>query len=225
MKFPWMQFYVNDWLTPNVGLCQPQTRGIWIEWLCQMHLLDRCGQITGTREQLAVLGRCTSVQVESSLAELTLTKTADVTFRNDVVTVVNRRMRREYLSRKNGAIRVKRHRSNVACNGSVTAHSYISESELEGEREPHEPPEAPPQSVAPAPLLEKKEGWQLRKDLRETTDPGEREAINAELKRRQQVNRKPSTPKPAAPPKPAPEPIPFEMRKVLWEKAKKEQKT
>ena len=95
MKYPWMQFYVNDWMTPNVGMCQPETRGIWIDWLCAMHSLDRCGQITGTREQLAALGRCTVVQVESTLTDLTNTKTADVTFRNDVVTVVNRRMKRE----------------------------------------------------------------------------------------------------------------------------------
>lgn len=141
MKYPWMQFFATDWLNdPLVSICEPATRGILMDWLCNMHLLDRSGQITGTREQLARLGRCTAVQVESALQDLNSTKAADVTFRNDVVTVVNRRMKRESLARKNGAIRVSRHRSNAACNSDVTPQSQKSESEVRlqkgKEREP-----------------------------------------------------------------------------------------
>lgn len=39
--------------------------------------------------------------------------------------------------------------------------------------------------------LEKMEGWQLRKDLKETTDPIEREAIKAEIKMREGSSNKP----------------------------------
>jgi len=48
-----------------------------------------------------------------------------------------------------------------------------------------------------APLLEKMLGWQLRKDLRETSDPVEREAIRAELKRRRGTGNKKSQAEPA----------------------------
>jgi hypothetical protein len=217
MKFPWMQFMVNDWLCPEVGLCQPATRGIWMDWLCQMHRLDRCGLITGTREELAVLGRCTVVQVDAALTDLIRTKTADVTFRNDVVTVVNRRMRRDYLARKNGAIRVHRHRSNVACNASVTGHKSESESESEGKGERVSVSRDPGAASPPSSPLEKLQGWQLRKDLRETTDPKEIEAIKAEMRRRSVANRKPATPSPE---KPKPPVMPLEKRQELWRKTK-----
>ena len=141
MKYPWIQFFATDWLNdPLVSLCAPATRGILMDWLCNMHLLDRCGQITGTLEQLSRLGRCTSVQAESALQDMVATKAADVTFRSDVVTVVNRRMKREFLTRKNGAVRVKRHRCNATCNAPETAHSHKSESESESERGKGEPP-------------------------------------------------------------------------------------
>ncbi|MGO9586308.1 MAG: hypothetical protein ACLP2Y_08940 [Limisphaerales bacterium] len=53
-----------------------------------------------------------------------------------------------------------------------------------------------------SPRLEKLAGWQLRKDLRESTDPAEREAIKAEMQRRKGQPVKPKTP--ASKPKPAP---------------------
>lgn len=68
--------------------------------------------------------------------------------------------------------------------------------------------------------LQKKEGWKLRKDLRETSDPVERKAIQDELKRRESVGRNPAPAKPVTPAKPKPQPVPFEKRKELWEKAK-----
>ena len=167
MKYPWIQFFATDWLNdPQVSICEPVTRGILMDWLCNMHLLDRCGQITGTREQLARLGRCTPVQVDACLQDLITTKAADVTFRNDVVTVINRRMKREFISRKQSALRVKAHRSNVACNGHVTPHSHKSESESEG-KSARARPESPPR---------KRENWQLLKDEQALTDRIKKEA-------------------------------------------------
>lgn len=118
-----------------------------MDWLCNMHLMDRSGQITGTREQFARLGRCTPVQVEAALQDLVSTKAADVTFRNDVVTVVNRRMKRESLARKNGAFRVQKHRGNAACNGIVAPHK----SEVRSHIKPPKPPDEPPALVTPPP--------------------------------------------------------------------------
>ena len=52
------------------------------------------------------------------------------------------------------------------------------------------------------PHLEKQQGWQLRKDLRESSDPAEREAIKAEIARRKGKPSKPArlTPPPTVKP-------------------------
>lgn len=127
MKLPWMQFFATDWLNdPLVSMCEPATRGILIDWICNMHLLNRCGQITGTRDQLARPGRCTAAQVESALQDLIKTKAADVTVRNGAVTVVSRRMKREEKARKQTLIRVQRHRTN----GDVTPYARARASDL-----------------------------------------------------------------------------------------------
>lgn len=122
-----MQFYPGDWLKdPCLGMCQPATRGIWMDLLSVMHESDRSGVIAGTREQIARLCRCSAVELGLALSELSTSKTADVTERNSHVTVINRRMQREYKDRIDTRLRVKRHRGNAACNGDETGHiSYI----------------------------------------------------------------------------------------------------
>lgn len=119
-KWPFIQWFVSDWLAdPQVSRCEPATRGIWFDWLLNMHATDRSGQITGTRADLARLGRCTDRQVDEALKDLTNTNAADVTHRNGNVTVINRRMKREYLARKSTRFRVERHRRKA----SVTPHN------------------------------------------------------------------------------------------------------
>ncbi|MDE2098704.1 MAG: hypothetical protein KGL39_15730 [Patescibacteria group bacterium] len=126
-KLPWMPFFATDWLNdPLVSMCEPATRGILIDWICNMHLLNRCGQITGTRDQLARPGRCTTAQVGLALQDLIKTKAADVTERNGVVTVINRRMKREAKAREQGRKRVERHRHN----GDVTPYARARASDL-----------------------------------------------------------------------------------------------
>lgn len=114
MKYPWMQFFVDDWLSDEaLAICSPATRGIWADILCVMHKSDRSGVITATREQLARLGRCSTVELCKALDELKATATADVTLRNSTVTLVNRRMKREATIRESVRLRVKRHRETV----------------------------------------------------------------------------------------------------------------
>lgn len=118
-----MKFYPGDWLKdPCLGMCQPATRGIWMDLLAVMHESDRSGVIAGTREQIARLCRCSAVELGLALSELSTSKTADVTERNSHVTVINRRMQREYKDRIDTRLRVKRHRGNAACNGDETGH-------------------------------------------------------------------------------------------------------
>jgi hypothetical protein len=43
-RSPSFQFYPGDWLTdPKLNLCSPQTKGVWIDILCHMHLSDEPG--------------------------------------------------------------------------------------------------------------------------------------------------------------------------------------
>lgn len=43
-KAPSFQFYAMDWLTdPSLRICSPETRGIWIDLLCYMHLSNEPG--------------------------------------------------------------------------------------------------------------------------------------------------------------------------------------
>jgi len=144
-KLPYMQFYPGDWLKdPNIAMCSPVTRGIWFDFLCAMHESDRSGQITGTREQLARVGRCTTVELDHALSELKSTCAADVTIRNEIVTVVNRRMHREFKTRENTRGRVvkyrKKHPQDSDCNVPVTKdiHIHIQNTEKNVTGELHE---------------------------------------------------------------------------------------
>ncbi len=147
-KPPAFQFYVGDWLKdPALTMCSPATRGIWIDLLCAMHESDRSGQLSGTPEQLARVARCTPVQLSHALQELGDSHTADVTDRNSIVTLENRRMRREFQARKDAAERQKRHRGKVEINshGDVTqkSHPPSSSSSSPSGRKAKTPPSPP----------------------------------------------------------------------------------
>lgn len=96
---------------PALALCTPATRGVWIDLLCAMHELDRSGELRGTTDQLARVARCSTVDLAHALTEFQATGAADVTERSGIVTVICRRMKREYDARKSSAERVKRFRS------------------------------------------------------------------------------------------------------------------
>lgn len=134
-KLPYFQFYPGDWLKdPKLSLCSPAARGVWMDLLCAMHELQRSGKLSGTPEQLARLTRCSTVELGHALTEIQTTGTADVTERNGIVTVVNRRMNREYKYREATRLRVNRHRGhepcNAECNGVVTPYIHIQKSEV-----------------------------------------------------------------------------------------------
>lgn len=120
-----------------------------MDWLCNMHLLDRSGVIAGTREQLARLGRCTAVYVESALQDLSRTKAADVTERNGIVTVTNRRMRREYMLRNGNKLRKQRQRGKPPCHADVTGHKSVVSSHKSEEGGARARDESPPDAAVP----------------------------------------------------------------------------
>ncbi len=95
---------------PKVTVLPTLARGVWRELLDVMHESDRSGVITGTREEIARLGRCSAVELDQTIHELRKHHTADVTERNGIVTLINRKMKRESDARKHCRSRVERHR-------------------------------------------------------------------------------------------------------------------
>lgn len=115
-KLPAIQLYTGDWLKdPNLSMCSAATRGIWMDFLCRAHELGRSGQITGTAEQFARLCRCTAADFVAAADELSTTGTATVRKQNDLYTITNRRMRRDYEEREGARERKQnsRKRANV----------------------------------------------------------------------------------------------------------------
>jgi len=132
-KLPAFQLYPGDWLKdPRLSMCSLKTRGAWIDLICAMHELDRSGSITGDYDQLARICRCTSKEILDAIDELVLTKTASVTHNNGRVTVINRRMKREYNERLSGRERQAKFREKTVesqnSNVKVTTPSSVSSS-------------------------------------------------------------------------------------------------
>lgn len=127
----YMQLVTGEWKKdPALSACSAATRGIWIDLICSMHDAEQCGRLSANKEILARYGRCSVQELDAALVELRVTKTADVTFRNGIVTVTNRRMRREFEIREAARLRKWRQRSKKADHADVTSTSEIeSESE------------------------------------------------------------------------------------------------
>lgn len=114
-KEPFLDLYTGDWLKDQaVSRCAPATRGIWMDLLCGMHDDSRSGRLTGTADQLARLGRCSAAELVLALNDLQITGAADVTERNGLFTVINRRMYRKAQERENARLRQAKHRFALA---------------------------------------------------------------------------------------------------------------
>ncbi len=139
-KLPYIPLYIGDWLKdPKLSLCEPATRGIWMDMICAMHEMNRSGELRGTHEQLARITRSSTEQLIQAINELQITGAAEVTDRNKIVTVTNRRMKREATDRILIKKRVEKHRLRKAesdvkpnCNAGVTPIEDESEIENSG---------------------------------------------------------------------------------------------
>jgi len=121
-----MKFHTGDWLKdPKLSMCDPATRGIWIDALCAMHEDGRSGTLTGSLAQIARVLRCTESALHSALNDLTSTGAASVDERNGIVTLVNRRMQREANARELNQIRQERFREKHQCNDPTTPMSLL----------------------------------------------------------------------------------------------------
>ena len=107
--------YTGDWLKdPALAKCSAATRGIWIDIICAMHENGRTGRLAGTVAQLAQIARTTVQEICKAIEELKGTKTATVTVRNQKITLVNRRMVREFHSSQLHQNRQDRYRTRSA---------------------------------------------------------------------------------------------------------------
>lgn len=128
-KQPYIQFFTGDWLKdPKLSLCSPATRGIWIDLICALHELGQGGQVTASRDQIARLCRCTRADVDAALTELRITSAADIHERDNVVTIVCRRLKRQFE-------RQQIYRENASKGGSKTASNREAIPEYEDEDE------------------------------------------------------------------------------------------
>lgn len=150
-KNPAFQLYTGDWLKdPNLSMCSPATRGIWMDLICAMHENDRSGIVTGPLVGLARLCRCSPEEMKISLEELKDTKTACVTDHHKKITVTNRRMERESKERKNNKIRQAKFRkqekkADVTEKSRLHSSSSSSSSVLKTSMSGSEPDELPPE--------------------------------------------------------------------------------
>jgi len=141
-ELPWFKFIIAHWmLDRNLAKCSSATRGVWLELIIAMHQDDRSGELRETVDHLALLARTTTVVMTQALTELQTTGTADVTFRNEMVTVVNRKMKREYKERISTNLRVKKHRSNKNVTPPETPQS--KEERVNSKEEERDAPPAP----------------------------------------------------------------------------------
>ena len=133
-KLPWFKFFPGDWLKdPHLRKCSPETKGIWIDIICLMWEEDDRGILEGTYEELGrMLGQNTEC-LKRAATELKTTKTATVTFSNDVITIKSRRILRDERLRESNRSRQSKHRSNT--NITVESQGNNQEkSEVRGQR-------------------------------------------------------------------------------------------
>ena len=135
-KLPYMKFYVNDWHTDcQLAMCSLAARACWLELLCGMHSLDQSGVITGTADQIARICRCSCVEFVQAVNELKTNHVGDITVRNGVYTIVNRRMKREH--KAGGLARMRQSRYHEKANARNEHENYMGNAEKSDQKQPH----------------------------------------------------------------------------------------
>ncbi len=130
-KRPAFQFYPADWIKdPDLQMCSMSTIGIWINLICRMWEAKEQGKVRGTKEEICQIVGCTISELALFFDDNNFHKFANVTKRNKKVTIINRRMYKDYIERESVKKRVSRHREKRKrkCNAKVTPYSSSSPS-------------------------------------------------------------------------------------------------
>jgi hypothetical protein len=119
-NLPWWKFYVRDWRNDTkLKACSLLSRGFWFEVLCAMYESDT-STLSGSPEQLSRIVGCDVADVQSAISDLQASGAADIAERNGVVTLTNRRRKRDEQSRVMANERLKKHRCNAKSNARET---------------------------------------------------------------------------------------------------------
>ena len=125
-KAPAFQFYVMDW-SRDLEEHPLEIEGAWIRICCKLHWT--AGELTKTHEQWARILRVDLGKTNEILGYLQQEGICDiVTDDNKKVTVISRRMKKEYKDKKNGALRQAKYRESQQSNKRVTPPSSSSSS-------------------------------------------------------------------------------------------------
>jgi len=118
-KLPWMMFYPNDWAR-DLEDHPAEIEGFWIRIICKLWYAENQGRMTRTLDQWARILRCSKMKANEVLLYFQSEKIGDVTFSNQNVTVISRRIFRDAKLREANRLKVKRHREKVGCNQNET---------------------------------------------------------------------------------------------------------
>jgi hypothetical protein len=111
-KRPAFQFYPADWRKdPQLQMCSMVTQGIWINILCCMWEANEEGKLEGTWQDFARLLGITEQDFKRFFIAAKRHKFADVTKRDGIVTIINRRMNSVFLERERAKKGMKAHRA------------------------------------------------------------------------------------------------------------------
>lgn len=126
-----MQFYTGDWLK-DTGVLSVAAAGAWIRLLVAMWDAERRGELSLPIGSLARIIGVESGDAEKLIAELGITRVANVlTDSNGLITVQSRRMMREEKDRESNRLRAERHYKNKNLrnsNENLTVYSSSSSS-------------------------------------------------------------------------------------------------
>ena len=117
MKLPFIQFYPADYLRDTRAL-SCAAKGGWVDILCMLHGAQNRGTMTLPLLGWARIMSTTVDQAKVIIEELEVMQTADIERdSNGNVTVTNRRMCKDDITREQNRLRVQKYRRNKACNG------------------------------------------------------------------------------------------------------------
>ncbi len=109
---PWMKFFPDTWLSDTELQSNDfATIGFWANLTMYLWKSSTRGKITGTLSYFANLMGCTENKVSKYFANLSDSKTANITYENGKITVKSRRMWREERKRRLDADRSRRYRN------------------------------------------------------------------------------------------------------------------
>ncbi len=124
-NYPYYQWYPGDWKA-QASMLSLLTKGFWRELLDNMHLADRDYQVSGTVTEIGLSVGCLPDDARRCIDEIRDKEVADVTECNGIVTIVCRRLKREYQARKASSERTRKHRDNKKSDDNATPPSRES---------------------------------------------------------------------------------------------------